>query len=183
MARLIHLNGPSRGGKSTLARRYATEHPGTLVLDLDVLAGSVGGWRENFSGALDTAREHGREVAMQHLQSGGDVVFPQLVTVHDRTPDPALEEVARAAGAAYVEVALLVDASAHLQRLQAKQPANEVEARIQAALEDPNSDLVEKIRQHLTEWLARRPLAIRIDTTGIDEGAAYSTLLDALEPM
>ncbi|MGI8702372.1 MAG: hypothetical protein ACR2JU_14445 [Nocardioidaceae bacterium] len=39
MSRLIHLNGPSRVGKSTLARRYVDEHPGTLALDLDVLAG------------------------------------------------------------------------------------------------------------------------------------------------
>ena len=47
MAGLIHLNGPSRVGKSTLARRYADEHQGTLALDLDVLAGLIGGWREN----------------------------------------------------------------------------------------------------------------------------------------
>ncbi|HEY3954535.1 MAG TPA: hypothetical protein VGM53_14255, partial [Streptosporangiaceae bacterium] len=37
MARLIHLNGPSRVGKSTLAHRYADNHPGTLCLDVDVL--------------------------------------------------------------------------------------------------------------------------------------------------
>jgi hypothetical protein len=49
MPRLIHLNGPSRVGKSTLARRYVDEHPGTLALDLDVLAGLIGGWREDFS--------------------------------------------------------------------------------------------------------------------------------------
>lgn len=36
MPRLIHLNGPSRVGKTTLARRYVDEHPGALVLDLDL---------------------------------------------------------------------------------------------------------------------------------------------------
>src|SRR3954471_7213906 len=51
LPRLIHLNGPSRVGKSTLARRFADEHPGTLALDLDVLAGLVGGWQADFSGA------------------------------------------------------------------------------------------------------------------------------------
>src|SRR3954463_14886337 len=83
MPRLIHLNGPSRVGKSTLARRYADGHPGTLVLDLDVLAGLIGGWKADFSAALEVARGHGRELAVRHLRSGYDVVLPQLVTVHD----------------------------------------------------------------------------------------------------
>ena len=33
MSRLIHLNGPPRVGKSTLARRYGDEHPGGTVPD------------------------------------------------------------------------------------------------------------------------------------------------------
>src|SRR6478735_5069207 len=37
MARLIHLNGPPGIGKSTIARRYAADHPGVLVCDNDVL--------------------------------------------------------------------------------------------------------------------------------------------------
>jgi predicted kinase len=68
MPRLIHLNGPSRVGKSTLAHRYADEHPRTLVLDLDVLAGLIGGWRDNLAGALEVARGLGRELAARHLR-------------------------------------------------------------------------------------------------------------------
>jgi hypothetical protein len=178
--RLIHLNGPSRVGKSTLARRYVDEHPGTLVLDLDVLAGLIGGWRENFSAVLDVARDHGRAVATRHLREGYDVVLPQLVTVHDRDPDPGLEETAREADATYIEVALLVDHEEHLQRLHGKQPTNEIEARIQTWLEDPDNDLVDRIRHHLNEYLAERPHAIRLDTTGLGEDASYERLLNAL---
>ncbi len=181
MARLIHLNGPSRVGKSTLARRYANEHPGTLVLDLDVLAGLIGGWKENFFTALEMARGHGRELAARHLSQGYDVILPQLVTVHDRDPDPAFEAAARAAGATYIEVALIVDEHEHLQRLHAKRPTNDVEAQIQTALEDPNSDLVVRIRGHLDEYLARHPRAIRLDTTSIGEDASYARLLNALD--
>lgn len=181
MARLIHLNGPSRVGKSTLARRYASDHPGTMALDLDVLAGLIGGWNANFSGALEMARGHGREMAARHLRSGHDVILPQLVTVHDHEPDPAFEEVARAAGATYVEVALIVDDEEHLQRLRDKRPDNEVEKGIQAALVDPNSDLVDRIRGHLAEYLAVRPHVIRIDTTGIGENESYGLLLTALD--
>jgi hypothetical protein len=181
MPRLIHLNGPSRVGKSTLAHRYVNEHPGTLALDLDVLAGLIGGWRQDFSAALELARGHGREVARRHLRAGYDVILPQLVTTHDRDPDPAFEETAIAADATYIEVALLVDDEEHVHRLRSKQPTNEVEARIQGALEDPDSDLVDRIRQHLDEYLAKRPRTIRIDTTGLGEDASYQRLLDALD--
>src|SRR3954468_21048503 len=146
MPRLIHLNGPSRVGKSTLARRYGEDHPGTLVLDLDVLAGLVGGWQDDLSTALDVARGHGREMAVRHLRSGYDVVLPQLVTVHDRDPDASLETAAGTADARYVEVALLVDPHEHRRRLHGKRPASEVEAAVQKALEDPEADLVGRIR-------------------------------------
>lgn len=181
MARLIHLNGPSRVGKSTLARRYASDHPGTLVLDLDVLVGLVGGWEENFSAALETARGHGRLLAARHLRGGHDVILPQLVTVHDHEPDPAFENVAQAAGATYIEVALVVDEREHRQRLRDKRPDSEVERQIQGALEDSSSDLVSRIRAHLDEYLAKRPRTIRIDTTGIGEDATYLRLLNALD--
>jgi hypothetical protein len=55
-------------GKSTLARRYGGEHPGTLVLEIDVLVGLIGGWREDFFGVLPTGRGHGRALAERHLR-------------------------------------------------------------------------------------------------------------------
>ena len=178
MPRLIHLNGPSRVGKSILARRYVDEHPGTLLLDLDVLAGLVGGWREDFFSAWRMARSHGQSMATHHLREGCDVVIPQLVTSFDR--GPGLEDAASEAAATYVEVALLVDDDEHLLRLRSKQPTSEVEKHIQTRLEDPDSDLVDRIRQHLAEYLAERPQTIRLDTTGLEEDASYARLLNAL---
>lgn len=178
MSRLIHLNGPSRVGKSTLARRYADEHRGTLALDLDVLAGLIGGWREDFLTALGMARAHGQAIATRHLRDGYDVVIPQLVTSFDR--GPGFEEAAQEAGATYVEVALLVDDDEHRRRLFGKQPTNDVEQNIQTRLEDPDSDLICRIRQHLAEYLADRPHTIRLDTTGLGEDASYARLLKAL---
>ena len=45
---LIHLNGPSGVGKSTLAQRYVDEHPGVLNLDIDAVVSLIGGWRDDF---------------------------------------------------------------------------------------------------------------------------------------
>jgi hypothetical protein len=181
MARLIHLNGPSRVGKSTLARRYADGHPGCLRLDLDVLTGLVGGWRDDFDGALDVARPLGWAMAVRHLQDGHDVVLPQLVTSHDRGPGP--EDVAREAGADYIEVALLVDDDEHVRRLRANQPGTDVEAVVQGMLEDPDSDLVARIRRHLAEHLTGRPDTVRLDTTGLDVDTTYARLLAVLDPV
>lgn len=180
MPRLIHLNGPSGVGKSTLAHRYADEHPGSLVLDLDVLTGLIGGWDGNFSRALEMARDHAREMAARHLRNGRDVIMPQLVTAHDRVDDPSLELAAHSADVTYIEVALMVDDQDHLHRLHARRPSNDVQARVQAALVDPESDLVDRIRVHLNEYLAGRPGAIRLDTTHLGVDATYQRLLSAL---
>ena len=167
-------------GKSTLARRFADEHPGTLALDLDVLVGLIGGWKQNFSGALDLARSYGRHLATRHLRAGNDVIVPQLVTVHDRDPDPAFEATARAVDAAYIQVALTVEDREHRRRLRSKRPLTEVEASVQAMLEDHETDLVSAIRGHLNEYLDGRPQTLRLDTTELDEDESYQCLLDLL---
>lgn len=177
MGRLIHLNGLSRVGKSTLARRYADDHPGTLCLDVDVLVGQVDGWREDFSAAFLTATAHGLALAKSHLRDGQDVVVPQLVTIFDQV-NP-FEAAAAEAGARFVEVALLADLDEHSRRLAGKEPASDVEARIQSVLE--TSDLVDRIRGHLAEYLQGRPDTIQLDTTGLTIDQTYGRLMNLLD--
>ena len=50
MPTLLHLNGPSGVGKSTLARAWADRHPGTLLCDIDELRTCVSGWESDFVG-------------------------------------------------------------------------------------------------------------------------------------
>jgi len=133
MARLIHLNGPSRVGKSTLAHRYAANHPGTLCLDVDVLVGQVDGWREDFRAAFLVATARGLALAKSHLRDGHDVVIPQLVTIFDQ--GNPFEAAATEVGARFVEVALVIDIEEHTRRLREKEPAFDVEARIQSVLQ------------------------------------------------
>lgn len=177
MARLIHLNGPSRVGKSTLARRYADGHPRTLCLDVDVLVGQVDGWREDFSAAFLVATARGLALAKSQLRRGHDVVVPQLVTIFDR--GNPFEAAATEVGARFIEVALLVDIDEHTGRLRGKKPAFDVEARIQSRLE--TGDLVEKIRGHLAEYLDGRPDTIQVDTTGLTIDQTYVRLMSLLD--
>jgi hypothetical protein len=53
-----------------------------------------------------------------------------------------------------------------------KRSTTEVEAHVQAALEDAECDLLLRIRAHLAEYLVQRPDTIRIDTTNLGEEAS-----------
>lgn len=75
-ARLILLDGLPGVGKSTIAKAYVADRPGTLNLDIDVLRTLLGGeWSET----AELGRSLALSIAQTHLSSGYDVVVPQLV--------------------------------------------------------------------------------------------------------
>jgi hypothetical protein len=116
-------------------------------------------------------------LAKRHLLDGQDVVVPQLVTIFDeRNP---FEVAATEVGAKFVEVVLFVEVDEHTRRLREKEPAFDVEARIQSVLE--TSDLVERIRGHLAEYLDGRPDTIQLDTTGQTIDQTYVRLIKLLD--
>lgn len=81
--RLLHLNGPPGVGKSTLAARWADEHPGTLCCDIDVLRTLVGGWRDDWAATGAVVRPVALSMIAAHLAGGRDVVLPQLIANAD----------------------------------------------------------------------------------------------------
>ncbi len=76
---LLHLNGAPGVGKSTLARRWANDRPGTLCCDIDLLRTMLGGWRQDFAAAGATIRPLAIAMISTQLSSGRDVVLPQLI--------------------------------------------------------------------------------------------------------
>ena len=120
MPTLLHLNGASGVGKSTLARAWAARRPGTLVLDIDELRSWVSGWEDDFVGTGNAVRTTALAMVTAYLGTGHDVVLPQLVV----TPSELdrFEAAATAAGAAYVGVVLRLDPDELLRRLHARVP-------------------------------------------------------------
>jgi predicted kinase len=114
--RLIHLNGPTGVGKSTIAARYAAEHPGTLDLDADELVRLIGGWRDDFHGAVTLVRPLAVTMAAHHLRTGHDVVMPQLITRADQRA--LFADAARSAGARYLEFVLLAPPETVISRFR-----------------------------------------------------------------
>jgi len=176
---LIHLNGPSGVGKSTLAQRYADEHPGVLDLDIDRVVALIGGWQDDFGGALAPARNIAIAMAGAHLASGKDVVMPQLVT--NLGEARRFEKAAAGAGARYVEIALIVDPLEQIRRFRTKSARSHVERHIRQTVDAKGGDtLLERIHRHFTDYLAERPLARRLSTDGLAPGTTYNALAAAM---
>jgi len=176
---LIHLNGPSGVGKSTLGQRYADEHPGVLNLDADVVLSLIGGSSADFFRFVTLARNLSVAMAGAHLRSGYNVVLPQLVTSIDEAM--RFEAAASDAHARYAEVALLVDPEEQVERFRSKSERRRVAQQVaQAVAAHGGDDLLRKINRDFLGYLDRRPTALRLATSGAERGTTYERLLALL---
>ena len=166
MPTLLHLNGPSGVGKSTLARLHAEAHPGTLVCDIDELRSWVSGWADDFIGTGEAVRASALALITAYLGTGRDVVLPQLIV----TPAQAdrFEQAAAEAGASYVPVVLTVEPDVLIQRLHAR-AATPVTAVVSRIIEERGGDaLVLEGQQQLLDLAAQHGWNV-VDVTDRDE--------------
>lgn len=116
MSRLLLLNGPPGIGKSTIAERYAAEHPGVLRCDIDVLRTLVGGQDFGAAGAL--IRPAAIAMISAYLASGHDVVLPQLFSRVSELE--RFEAAATSVGADVVECLLMDTEERSIARFHAR---------------------------------------------------------------
>ncbi len=180
VACLIVINGPPGCGKSTLARMYAAEHALALVLDVDVIRGSLGRWREDLRSAGLAARAIAVAAARAHLAAGHDVVVPQFL----RRPGflAELERVTRDAGAGFAEIVLLGskdDAHRAYAARASSAGATDRAAHDLAGHVGGTAEL-EAMHDQLVAFLATRPAARVIPFIRGQPARAYAAMLAAL---
>jgi predicted kinase len=172
--KLILLNGPPGVGKSSLARRYADDHPMTLALEIDNVRAMLGAWLAESDRSGPAARELAVAMAVTHLRAGYDVIVPQLLTRREFVE--RLRSVAEAEGAAFREITLLDRREAVLDRANRRaEPEGGFSAR---ALVAKQGISLEAAYDAFVEALDARPDATVIDSSSLDE--AYAALVDHL---
>jgi predicted kinase len=119
VARLILLNGAPGVGQSTMAGRYAAEHPGTQWLDRDVRRTMVGGWADDYAGTGALIRPAALGLITAYLRESGDVVLPQLIARESELA--RFERAATDGGGAFVHVHLDADPAAAVARFEGRE--------------------------------------------------------------
>jgi predicted kinase len=180
VARLILINGMPGVGKSTLARRFAADHPGTLVCDIDLLRTYISGWRDDFVGAGSRIRPAALGLIRGYLSESGDVVLPQLfarVSELQRFERAALD-----AGAEFVEVMLEAVQDDALRRFHARDDGNDPWHPIvrEIVAESGGDEHLSAYVSKLTDLVAQRPATKVVPSVAGDLEASYDSLRAAL---
>ena len=178
VARLIHLNGAPGVGKSTIAERYAAEHPGVLNCDVDRLRCFVGGWQEDFAATGAMIRPVAQAMIRAHLDGGHDVVLPQLLADEDERA--RFRAVAVESGHAYVHILLQAPPGEARARFYERPEGDRVHDVIRAVVDGEGGG---PAIDGLDARLARTAASTR-DATCVDAGAdvecTYAGVLAAL---
>ena len=111
---LILLNGPLGIGKSTLAKMYSERHPLVLNLDVDLIRGSLGQWREHRVESAKLAWAMTCQMGRVALTAGSDAIIAHTI----RRPEHfrCLEELAAETGAKLYEILLLAPKDESIRR-------------------------------------------------------------------
>lgn len=123
--KLILLNGPLGIGKTTVAKRYAQEHPLTLFLDIDDVWAMISHWRREKETSAPLSKRMALEMARINLTAGHDVIIPQILQTHELAD--SFEQLANDCAAEFYEFLLTVNKDEAIRRfiLRGKAEGNE----------------------------------------------------------
>jgi len=181
IARLILVNGAPVSGKSTLARRYADEHPRADLVEVDTLR-MLPDWEQDEATRL-VARDLAGAAVFESLRSGRDVIMAQYFGRLGYIV--LLDELAREHEATFIEVILAADAALAIDRFGARRRALTERGERHPERDIPDAD-VEAFITDAVDRLARLPTArprskiVTVDV-GASEDEMYRRLLAVLD--
>lgn len=166
--KLIILNGPCGVGKNTIADMYVEEFPKAVVLDIDELRRSVPNYRDNPVESGRTAYELAFAKSKDLLNSGRDVVIPNLIRSGANLDKFA--SIANELGCEYYEFLLNLSKESAIQRATERGFSP-------GSLLTPEK--LEPMYDSLTQVIATRPQTIKIDAS-VDASSTFQDLLGHL---
>jgi predicted kinase len=178
---LVLLNGPPASGKSTIAARLVAHRPLALNLDIDVIRALLGDWKARPADAGIAVRRLALAMALEHLNSGHDVVVPQFLARGEFIDQ--LAETTATAGARFVEVALILsraDAIGAFER-RSTQPDTAGHRDAAEAVERAGGRVVlAAMYDDFVTLLQSRPSALRVEVAIGDIDATVDTVEAAI---
>ena len=167
-------------GKSTIAARFVTDHPGVLNCDIDVLRTLVGGWQHDFAGAGERIRTAALALITAYLSEGGDVVLPQLLARLDQVE--RFERAAIVADATFVEVMLTDDLETSVDRFNARPATDELQRVTHGTVSaDGGDEALRHFHASLLEVVAARPNTVVVPSRDGDLDGTYAAVVAAVQ--
>lgn len=179
--KLILLNGNPGMGKTTLAERYARDHPMALNLDIDNIWIMMGGWDSPGSDSSRLKWKYAYVIAGMHLAEDYDVIIPQLMEATEQYE--AFERIARVNKAALKEVVLLSTCDDAIERCKARARSQGHSAGFRPGGILDRGGREKKLAsmfKNVAEATAQRPNIQRIESTEHDIDGTYAKLLAAI---
>ena len=176
--KLIILNGPLGIGKSTLAKKYADEHPLTLLLDIDDVRRNISHWREEDEKSSISSKKIALAMAKENLLLGYSVVVPQIIRQNEFIEQ--FEQIAKDADADFFEILLLVDKDEAIRRFKERSYAQGYSSGFRpGGLIDTGGreEKLSKMYDEMMETTSRRPNTARIEVKLGDVDDTYAKIL------
>lgn len=172
--KLIILSGPLGSGKSTIAQKYADEHPLALNLDIDDVRSHLGKWREHPEKSAKQSKRMSEEMARANLIAGYDVIIPQIYRLEENVVN--LENIAKEIGADFYEVLLDLSKNEAIKRFMDRGGFRK------GGLIEQGGGVkkLELMYDEMVELASKRPGTIRIEPKLGNVEDTYRELVDAI---
>ena len=171
--KLIILYGFAASGKTTIATKYISDHPLSMMIEEDLLIDMVGQWRKFEDKARDLVYKHICSIVKNQLQAGYVVILPCLLT--DATRAESFQRIAEEAGCPLYEVYLEGSKEVAITRLLKRGTWGEAGS---PPLTDEDRPEIETLFETMEREMAKRKNVVPLTVTKGDVDTTYQKLLE-----
>ena|ERR1700757_4684134 len=168
----VLLNGFAGAGKSTLGKKYISEHSLALLVEGDEIIVNIGDWIKRETEARQIIFELIKGMVAAHLSRGYDVVLPYLVV--DSAHIDAFEQIAAQHEAQFFNFLLFNERDEAINRLM--QRGTWGEAGLDPLSEKDLPD-IEALYDKMETQLERQRNIVKIDQQGRNVNDTYDAIL------